>query len=91
MSRLSKAFVRGIPIGLTLAALALAGGITNLQATPWGGRKPGFARQGSTRSSHALLARSVEKMLSRSRSTSKLDFVLNPHDTAYEFFSEEGW
>jgi len=34
MFGLSKVFVRGIPIGLTLVALALAGGITSLQATP---------------------------------------------------------
>jgi len=30
----SKILVRAIPIGLTLAALALVGGITNVQATP---------------------------------------------------------
>jgi hypothetical protein len=34
MLQLSKVFVRGIPIAFTLVILALAGGITSLQATP---------------------------------------------------------
>jgi hypothetical protein len=34
MSTLSKILVRGIPIGLTLVALVLVGGITNVQAAP---------------------------------------------------------
>jgi PEP-CTERM motif len=32
MFTFSKVFVRGIPIGITLVALTLAGGVTNLQA-----------------------------------------------------------
>src|SRR5215475_10665323 len=34
MLRLRKVLVRGIPIALALVILALAGGITSLQATP---------------------------------------------------------